>query len=818
MALHDEGKRDRDRKRHHASSTPNTQSLRRSFFSSLFAPINSLGLGTPSKSRSHSYQSGQHQHNHHHHNHHHHHHHHHHRHQSHDSDHRHDHHHHHNHRHGRAKEKVETEPSPECKQPKSSRHTKPQKPQRPEPRHSSSLRNLKAKKPSASSSSPSKSQSKSQPEPTSPSRIKLTLLPLQDTHSLSWILTVRSGLQAAKLKYLIRRMYKDSQVRLPSSLGILLYNSRGERVSGDTRLSASASSSSSSGRNRNGLEAGTGSGGRKGSAPTLTVWYRTYSPDDASWDSWKFNKFVSRELAKQLADLIDDGGTVGELRRKVAEHNGVEDENRVRVYAEDGMKIGCLQGNGWVVKELGRSWLCRRLAFDVRGEGRYVVFKGTGMKRKEGYVFHPSNGTYERGINGEWGVSDLKCYMERDCFLRACRSGKSGLVEGEEFRSGIRLRLEGGEDGADGEEVDDEMGVVWGATYEFELPIGDAEVFSAEEAWLLAENESCVVCGEERRVSDYPVKITEKCRHEVMICRECLKRWLQTSTESGDWRRLRCPHEVCEEVIGYDSVRRYAAAATFERYDRWMLNDALQEVKGFERCLSASCGYGHVHDPTCEEFRCRNPKCGARHCVKHQTAHEGETCKQYEQRQKKREEENEASEKVVNEMAKECPNCKRLVHKTQGCNHITCTCRHEWCYVCFAPFVTAAATGILLCHHNPGCTEAPQPFAHLFDREGNLIDPDAQQFRNVEIPDIPVDVEAAQIRRRPIVPFIRARRHIGLQGAVIGLATIPAPGQGLFSEAPFTPQPLSGESTTGNGGGQSRRGSVVADQPPAIDP
>lgn len=32
--------------------------------------------------------------------------------------------------------------------------------------------------------------------------------------------------------------------------------------------------------------------------------------------------------------------------------------------------------------------------------------------------------------------------------------------------------------------------------------------------------------------------------------------------------------------------------------------------------------------------------------------------------------------------AKMCPGCSMLVHRTSGCNHMTCVCGFQWCYVC----------------------------------------------------------------------------------------------------------------------------------------
>lgn len=31
---------------------------------------------------------------------------------------------------------------------------------------------------------------------------------------------------------------------------------------------------------------------------------------------------------------------------------------------------------------------------------------------------------------------------------------------------------------------------------------------------------------------------------------------------------------------------------------------------------------------------------------------------------------------------KQCPNCRFWVEKNEGCDHMTCRCKYEFCYVC----------------------------------------------------------------------------------------------------------------------------------------
>ena len=50
--------------------------------------------------------------------------------------------------------------------------------------------------------------------------------------------------------------------------------------------------------------------------------------------------------------------------------------------------------------------------------------------------------------------------------------------------------------------------------------------------------------------------------------------------------------------------------------------------------------------------------------------------------------ENKGSELWIREHTKPCPKCQKPVHKDGGCMHMTCPCKHEFCWVCLQPWRT----------------------------------------------------------------------------------------------------------------------------------
>lgn len=84
--------------------------------------------------------------------------------------------------------------------------------------------------------------------------------------------------------------------------------------------------------------------------------------------------------------------------------------------------------------------------------------------------------------------------------------------------------------------------------------------------------------------------------------------------------------------------------------------------------------------------------------------HEGQTCREYSRdlfradfRSIEIEENGQSSLKV-----QECPNCYQALYKSEGCDHITCTCGHEFCYFCHAEYLRESTVSsiLLVCHRS----------------------------------------------------------------------------------------------------------------------
>ncbi|KAF2476576.1 uncharacterized protein BDR25DRAFT_277819 [Lindgomyces ingoldianus] len=221
----------------------------------------------------------------------------------------------------------------------------------------------------------------------------------------------------------------------------------------------------------------------------------------------------------------------------------------------------------------------------------------------------------------------------------------------------------------------------------------------------LGPKNDCMVCAESLPLRRFPKRPpTAQCTHEINTCKRCLRNWIRSEFQSKVWDQINCPE--CRIRMDYEDIRQFAPSEVFRRYDRLSTKAALEAIPGFRWCPGKGCRSGQVHDENnlTPKFKCVD--CRVEYCVVHNRRwHKGETCAEYDYRTdgriKKAEE--EASRKWIKTTAKKCPSCKYNIEKLYGCDHMTCTkCRHEFCWVCLAPYDPIRNQGNR--HHRPNCS------------------------------------------------------------------------------------------------------------------
>lgn len=96
--------------------------------------------------------------------------------------------------------------------------------------------------------------------------------------------------------------------------------------------------------------------------------------------------------------------------------------------------------------------------------------------------------------------------------------------------------------------------------------------------------------------------------------------------------------------------------------------------------LVSSPSYPHLITDEASFFSCM--ACRVKTCLSCAVKfHSGITCADYKESQKEQTFSEVRSKGWLSRNAKLCV-CGRWVWKTEGCDHITCVCGKEWCYIC----------------------------------------------------------------------------------------------------------------------------------------
>ncbi|KAL1732513.1 hypothetical protein EV714DRAFT_206731 [Schizophyllum commune] len=162
------------------------------------------------------------------------------------------------------------------------------------------------------------------------------------------------------------------------------------------------------------------------------------------------------------------------------------------------------------------------------------------------------------------------------------------------------------------------------------------------------------------------------CGH--VYCTTCAKHLLSSATENKTFP-LFC--------IGED--------ATCGLFDAAFATHMERNANQLKYCRTAACG--QVYSTTGDRRLLTCPSCFATVCTGcNEGTHVGLTCEENapDVRRKHDEELNDAL--IAEQNYKRCPNCRVLVEKTEGCNHMQCSgCQTHFCWRCTRAFPTGQA-------------------------------------------------------------------------------------------------------------------------------
>ena len=111
-----------------------------------------------------------------------------------------------------------------------------------------------------------------------------------------------------------------------------------------------------------------------------------------------------------------------------------------------------------------------------------------------------------------------------------------------------------------------------------------------------------------------------------------------------------------------------------QRYQRFMIADALKDEPRYRSCLRINCPNGQTHEAGEAEPLMVCSMCGYKMCYVHAKPwHAGQTCRQYDKSRRQRTGD-QASVGLISKLTKACPgaNYNAPIEKYRGCDHMTC--------------------------------------------------------------------------------------------------------------------------------------------------
>ncbi len=188
-----------------------------------------------------------------------------------------------------------------------------------------------------------------------------------------------------------------------------------------------------------------------------------------------------------------------------------------------------------------------------------------------------------------------------------------------------------------------------------------------------AQRIKCAICFEQKNAQQF---VTLSCHHQ--FCRPCLATLLQTASHDTSVR-VRCPQ--CQAPIN-DHDRRaitndHRVLDRFEERatDEWIRTHA-------KYCPNPRCRVIFESDPHNRMLvTCR---CGNHYCSQCLVNHPMNiTCQAAAERARANNAEEQASNNLIRQTTKQCPQCHTAIEKNEGCLHMTCThCQYEFCWQC----------------------------------------------------------------------------------------------------------------------------------------
>lgn len=196
----------------------------------------------------------------------------------------------------------------------------------------------------------------------------------------------------------------------------------------------------------------------------------------------------------------------------------------------------------------------------------------------------------------------------------------------------------------------------------------------------------CLICTEEKKGSEFTQL---ECDHRY--CSDCLKQIVMQVIAAQNSAGLQCPTPTCKKQFAQKEIQSLIPETYLQdKLNHLQFQEWLMQEKKRSGCPTPNCPFIFINERT-DQFTMQCPSCDAIYCAKCSTQHSASiSCNEAAENKQittNINEQEKATEKWKAENARPCPQCKIVIEKMDGCNHMTCKkCNHQFCWQCMNPW------------------------------------------------------------------------------------------------------------------------------------
>jgi seryl-tRNA synthetase len=237
---------------------------------------------------------------------------------------------------------------------------------------------------------------------------------------------------------------------------------------------------------------------------------------------------------------------------------------------------------------------------------------------------------------------------------------------------------------------------------------------------------TCNICYEDKGVHEFS-QLSRECNHGLQMCNGCAKLHILSKIQNLVHEYVECPVVDCQKAIDVPILKRVLTKEEFTAYDNATTKFLLERDPNYVVCSHCNNGQMLPAQPTVFGTQSVNPCVSCGHCRGlfcrscKVPWHNGETCEQF-QLDPNAPPQVRATNAYLNQRTKKCPRCQAPIEKSSGCEHMTCKCKYEFCYVCLGDWKEQ--------RHQPGCrVSSRNPFGDRLPVFERRAEPRRQPFQ-----------------------------------------------------------------------------------------